>query len=424
MREALLLKELRHPGIPIVYDVEEDSVYSYLIEEFLEGDSIYDLVRNQGYLLQEAAISYGIQICSLISYLHFAENTPILYLDLQPKNLLLCHGKIKLIDFGSAAVLTDANAAKKRYGTPGYCAPEQKEQGDRLDVRTDVYAIGGLLYFMITGNHPKQGHLNGDPGRIQPDLDRQLEVVIRTCLEEDREKRYQTVRDVQTALEHLCKKRGVFRKKDQSSLMIALIGSKSGAGTTHLGLGLSVYLSQKGYPNLYEEHNSSGAAAAMAEYLGVQADSYGIFHIRGLRLKPDYGPAVRLKEPGYDIVIRDYGTEGHRLQCPEEADVVLLIKGSKWWDSRKASPDQVRLLGHPGLRIVYNQTSRRTRLASEKAYQGKPCFGMPYFPDPFSPGKDAKACMEAILGDRGLRVKGGSWFRRCFETIFRNVFRR
>ena len=178
LKEALLLKELRHPGIPIVYDVEEDSEFSYLIEEFLEGNSVYDLVKSQGYLLQEAAIGYGIQICSLVNYLHLAEKTPILHLDLQPKNLLLCHGKIKLIDFGSAAVQKDANAASRRYGTPGYCAPEQWQQKDVLDVRTDVYAIGALLYFMVTGEHPAgenclsaEDHLferNGSAGRSTP----------------------------------------------------------------------------------------------------------------------------------------------------------------------------------------------------------------------------------------------------------------
>ena len=102
-REALVLKELRHPGIPIVYDVEEDEFYSYLIEEYLEGESLYDLVKKQGHLSQELTISYGIQLSCIMSYLHLAGPNPILHLDLQPKNLLLCHDTLKLIDFGLAA---------------------------------------------------------------------------------------------------------------------------------------------------------------------------------------------------------------------------------------------------------------------------------------------------------------------------------
>ncbi len=83
-KEALFLKTLRHPGIPIVYDVEEDTGYSYLIEEYLEGESLYALVKRLGSLSVKAAADLGIQICRIIQFMNSAEN-PILYLDLQPK---------------------------------------------------------------------------------------------------------------------------------------------------------------------------------------------------------------------------------------------------------------------------------------------------------------------------------------------------
>ena len=105
-KEALLLKRLRHPGIPLVYDLEEDAQYSYLIEEFLEGDSVYDLAAKRGPLNQDEAVAYGIQICGLVHYLHSAEDIPILYLDLQPGNLLVCHGQVKLLDFDHSDTLT------------------------------------------------------------------------------------------------------------------------------------------------------------------------------------------------------------------------------------------------------------------------------------------------------------------------------
>ena len=104
-KEALILKRLRHPGIPIVYDLEEEAFQSYLIEEFLEGDSFYDLIREKGHLNQDTVIRYGIQICDLVQYLHSAEQIPILYLDLQPKNLLVCHEQVKLLDFDHADFL-------------------------------------------------------------------------------------------------------------------------------------------------------------------------------------------------------------------------------------------------------------------------------------------------------------------------------
>ena len=98
-KEALILKTIRHPGIPIVYDLEEDEDYSYLIEEYLEGDSLYALISETGHFSKAMTIRYGIQICHLVNILHSARPTPILYLDLQPKNLIICHDTVKLIDF-------------------------------------------------------------------------------------------------------------------------------------------------------------------------------------------------------------------------------------------------------------------------------------------------------------------------------------
>lgn len=71
-REALILKELQHPGIPQIYDLEEDSEYFYLIEEFLQGNSLYTLVKHQGALQEADAVRYGMQICGLVEYMHSA----------------------------------------------------------------------------------------------------------------------------------------------------------------------------------------------------------------------------------------------------------------------------------------------------------------------------------------------------------------
>lgn len=124
LERSTFLKTLRHPGIPIVYDVEEDTGYSYLIEEYLEGESLYALVKRLGSLSVKAAADLGIQICRIIQFMNSAEN-PILYLDLQPKNLLVCNGVLRLTDFDHAQYASDAAAFGERYGTIGFAAPEQ-----------------------------------------------------------------------------------------------------------------------------------------------------------------------------------------------------------------------------------------------------------------------------------------------------------
>ena len=151
-KEALFLKELRHPGIPIVYDVEEDEDNSYLIEEYLEGESLYALVKRLGGLSVKMAVDFSIQLCRLIQFMYSANN-PILQLDLQPKNLFVCGKTVRLTDFDHACHASDAGTFGRRYGTIGFAAPEQYEGGP-LDGRTDIYAVGARLYYMCMGQPP------------------------------------------------------------------------------------------------------------------------------------------------------------------------------------------------------------------------------------------------------------------------------
>ena len=135
-KEALFLKTLRHPGIPIVYDILFDPNNMGLVEEYLEGESIYNLVKRLGRLSKKTAVDIGIQICRIIQFMNSLDN-PILYLDLQPKNLLVCEGVVRLTDFDHAQYAKDVRAFGERYGTVGFAAPEQY-LGEPLDCRTDV----------------------------------------------------------------------------------------------------------------------------------------------------------------------------------------------------------------------------------------------------------------------------------------------
>lgn len=413
--EALLLKELRHPGIPIVYDLEEDSEYSYLIEEYLEGDSLYDLVKNHGSFSQEAVVHYGIQICSLVQYLHSAGETPILYLDLQPKNLLLCHQQVKLIDFDHAAGINEANEARQRFGTPGFCAPEQRDASQPLDVETDVFAIGCILHFLLTGCDPGEEAVR--PFRHG---ERQLANIIRTCTDACREARSQSAKEVQTELEET----GVFKKSSQSSLVIALIGSKSGVGTTHLSLGLSEYLRHKGYPNLYEEHNQSGAVRQMARCAGANADTYGIFKVKHMMLKPKYGESVRLKKPFYQRTIRDYGSEWDSKSIQAEADLILLVLGGKWWDVEQGNRALEAFADPSGILVLYNHTLPGMRLWPPKGVPACRSIRIPWFASPFAPEPEAGACMGAILEAIRDTGKGGLPSRGFLRSAVRKICRK
>ncbi len=414
-REALLLKRLKHPCIPIVYDLEEDSQFSYLVEEFLEGDSLYDLVQSRGPLNQDAVIRYGIQICGLVQYLHSAETIPILYLDLQPRNLLVCHGQVKLLDFDRSDTLMEANEVEERYGTEGFVAPEQRN-GGYLDVRTDVYQIGAILAYMSVGAPQAEGSGMTLPG--------ELGSIIRRCRQADPDRRYASADEVAEALGGLRYGANGQRLIQIPSLTIALASARAGAGTTHIAIGLACWLNRQGYPALYEEKNRSGDVRAMGERLGISADSYGIYTIRKLPMMPRYGDAVQLAAHAYPTVVSDYGTEiteaAGAVSAAREAGgkaVLLIVCGGKWWDGSSIETLSALLSdagigaeegGRGGLILLYNRVAAGA-LSPPASLRRCRSFKVPYFADPFRPEGEAGSFCGAVLAGHmrdGEEVKG------------------
>lgn len=407
LREALLLKRFRHPGIPIVYDVFDDEQFSYLVEEFLEGNSLYDLVEKGGPLNQDTAVRYGIQICDLIHYLHSAEEIPVLYLDLQPRNLLVCHGQVKLLDFDHSDTAERSNQAVSRYGTPGYAAPEQWGNG-RLDVYTDIYQIGAVLCYLLTGRTEREGPVPDEFGK--------LSAVIRRCLREDGEERYATARQVRDELMelHSNTERGV--RLQSPPLIIALVGSRPGVGVTHLAIGLTVHLNRLGYPALYEEWNDSNDVRAMAENLSAPPDSYGIYTVFRQPMKPRYGQAVSLRSSSYPLIVRDYGTDMKAVLSDETAGqltAVWLVRGGKWWERGVRIPEA--LSARKDFCVLQNQTVPGMTGYRKGAGEQTRCYRTPVFADPFQPGEDAASFYgeilsrtEALSGREDSPGRGGS----------------
>lgn len=418
-REALILKELRHPGIPIVYDVEEDESYSYLIEEYLEGDSLYDLVKKQGHLSRELTIFYGIQLASIINYLHLAGTTPILHLDLQPKNLLLCHDTIKLIDFGLAASLKEANKPGERYGTVGCAAPEQYEAEAVLDERTDIYAIGTILCYLYTGKFPELPFI---PASY---MDRELAAVIGQCICKAKENRYSTAQELMEQLHQLKETETDAKKRLQSSsLTIALSGSKSGAGTTHIGIGLSVYLKNQGFPNLLEEKQDSFMGAGLFKFTNAKRDSYGLLHYRNLIIKPYYGAEVKLKDPPFPVNLLDWG-ENLSQALSMTPDALILVCDASIWNQMHAfqAVEEVIRSGIP-YAVIYNHWATDKKICIPKGAQSSAFFRAPFFSDPFTVSVELNTFYQSVTNEI-LAERRGERRRDClFMSWGKNMMKK
>lgn len=191
-REAELLAQLNHPHIVTIHDFGETGGLFYLVMEFVDGVNLRDLLRD-GNLEAKQALAVVPPICDALQCAH---DKGIVHRDIKPENLLLDReGRIKIADFGVAALM---GAGGDVAGTPPYMAPEQNRASGAIDHRADIYALGAVLYEMLTGERTAKEAI-APSKKVEVDV-RLDEIVLRT-LENKPELRFQQVSEVKTLVE-------------------------------------------------------------------------------------------------------------------------------------------------------------------------------------------------------------------------------
>ncbi len=190
-REAKTLALLSHPNIVTVHDFGETDGLFYLVMEYVDGVNLRELLGD-GRMEPEQALAIVPPVCDALEYAHAKG---IVHRDIKPENLLLDRdGRVKIADFGIASLV---GAVGERSGTPPYMAPEQQQQG-RVDRRADIYALGVVLYEMLTGEQP--GKEVVAPSR-KVHIDVRLDEVVLRALEKDPELRFQAASVMRTQVE-------------------------------------------------------------------------------------------------------------------------------------------------------------------------------------------------------------------------------
>ncbi|HET7572331.1 MAG TPA: serine/threonine-protein kinase [Gaiellaceae bacterium] len=164
LREAKLAARLSHPNVVRVYDVGEEDGRPFIAMEYVEGETLADLVQRCGPLPPEQVVSLGIQACRALAAAHAAG---LVHRDVKPHNLLLASdGTLKLGDFGIAVGLegTRLTEAGTVLGTAAYLAPEQA-RGGTVSAAADVYGLGAVLYELLAGRPPRTVASLGELGR-------------------------------------------------------------------------------------------------------------------------------------------------------------------------------------------------------------------------------------------------------------------
>ncbi len=157
-REALMLANLQHPNLPRIYDQFTDGGRSYLVMDYIEGETLEQHLADLGKkrLPIDKVLEIGLQLCSVLDYLH-TRQPPIIFRDLKPSNIMLTPGEhIYLIDFGIARHFKPGQKKDTTaLGSSGYAAPEQYGRS-QTTARADVYSLGATLHQLITGDDPSE----------------------------------------------------------------------------------------------------------------------------------------------------------------------------------------------------------------------------------------------------------------------------
>lgn len=202
--EANLIKQLDHPAIVRIVDIIDNGDVIYIIEDYIEGETLSSVLETQGAQPQELVIEWAMQICEALEYLH-TRKPPIIYRDMKPANVMIKpDGNIKVIDFGIAREYKDQSLADTvSLGTKGYAAPEQFGGKGQTDARTDVYCLGVTLYHLLTGQNPCEPPYEIYPIRHwNPQLSAGLEAIIQKCTQLNPDDRYQSCAELLYALHH------------------------------------------------------------------------------------------------------------------------------------------------------------------------------------------------------------------------------
>lgn len=205
-QEASLLSALSHPNLPMIADYFEHQSRPVLVMEFVPGQTLEDIVQAANApLLKQQVLSYGIQLCRVLHYLHTCD-PPIIFRDLKPSNIILTpDGIIKLIDFGVARTYKRTKAKDTvAMGSAGYAPPEQYGKG-QTDARSDMYALGATLLHLLTALPPVplQTPQPGAITHMNRSVDAKIEKVIIRAMQLDREQRYKSCAEMEQAL-HGC----------------------------------------------------------------------------------------------------------------------------------------------------------------------------------------------------------------------------
>jgi eukaryotic-like serine/threonine-protein kinase len=214
-REANILVTLNHPSIPRIYDYFTHEERSYLVEEYIHGKDLEEVLNeSQGFYPEEQVITWAIELCDVLQYLHDHKPEPIIFRDMKPSNVMVNqHNRIILVDFGIAKIFR-AGQKGTMIGTEGYSPPEQYR--GEASPQADIYALGATIHHVLTKVDPRLEppftFADRPIRKINPSVSPELEAVVTTAIQYNPSERFPSAMQMKEALMTVARKTGILTR--------------------------------------------------------------------------------------------------------------------------------------------------------------------------------------------------------------------
>ncbi|MGN0317215.1 MAG: serine/threonine-protein kinase [Lachnospira sp.] len=361
LMEANLIKDMKYPDIPMIYDIEEDDTHICIIEEYITGISLNEYVHNiiekKGRMSTKDICRISIELCNILEYLHNYKNG-IIHLDLKPDNIIISeNGKVKLIDFDNALENNNCSMLK---GTPGFASPEQYVKCN-LSKQSDIYSLGVIIFFMVNN-----GNLDMNIEKVNY---HELYPIIKKSIRHNKIFRYENVVILRKDLERIIN--NTDKNNMNGSGILHITGIRAGIGTTHVALCMAHFFEKNGYSCMIMD-NSEGQHLLNEGRKG-KLTKEGLYKYNGVLIAPDYREGIDVRYPRTDVIIADDGIYGHKEYLDD--DLVFIVCGGKYGpDEEKRILENVN-----GAAVFLNLMSAQDFYAytrsinDEKHYYRVPC---------------------------------------------------
>ena len=386
--------------------MEEDEEAYYIVEEYVEGDSLEALMLQSSLITPDFICHTIAEIAEILDYIHRLKPNPVIYQDLKAEHVIIGKSGIKLIDFGIASYLGEVGNQNQNYGTPRFCAPEKLSEA-KVSIQTDIYSVGKLLEELIYAEGNNQS--------------RHLMYIAKKASSADLSERYATIREFMADLNaHMqSEKKSVYQKHLLKKIVAA--GSQPRIGTTHLSISLTEYLNQQNIDAVYQEKNSSEHMRKIIRQGGFTKEG-GLYRRGNFLGMPAYGEGVFVHPPEGFVRILDCGSKMEQF-LSEEADLFLFIIGSSEWERESADFAYEKVKNKKNLAVIVNYGGKDQAKQYAKKY-GRTVYCFPLDENPFLMTKEKERLFEGLLEKGGTnqthwncRKHSGQWSNALIRGI-------